>query len=230
MSTTSLGRWSSTDDVIRAYPAQAEDIKNQTIIITGSNTGIGKETARVLASLGGNIILACRNQDKGNTAAADINALHPDCTVSCLPLDLSSGESIRAFAELFNQRRKELVWPPLQILILNAGVFPLNGHSLSQDGFEGTFATNHLGNFLLTKLLLPQLRDNQNSRVVVLASDSHRGPLLVANMCDKEDVLEKVVHCSKSHFSVLGAYGTSKLCNVLFASYLHRQEAFTLAP
>ncbi|CAM9322573.1 unnamed protein product, partial [Ectocarpus fasciculatus] len=224
-----LGKWSSTDDVIRAYLEEAKDISNQTIIVTGSNTGIGKETARVLASLGGNMVLACRNEEKANDAIRDLELTNANkdapYKLTCIPVDLSSMDSINAFVRTFIQKKVELMWPPLRILILNAGIFALNGHSESVDGLESTFATNHLGNYLLTKLLLPYLRESPSARVVVVASDSHRGPLLSCDMTDKTAVMRHVAHCNKSNFSMIGAYGTSKLCNVLFSAALHDRES-----
>ena len=137
-------------------------------MVTGANTGLGFETARVLAARGASVVLAVRDTDKGKRAAARIAGTAPGADVTVQPLDLASLESIRAAAAELRARH-----PRIDLLINNAGVmFP--PRQTTRDGFELQLGTNHLGHFALTGLLLEQMLPVPGSRVVTVSS--HRAP------------------------------------------------------
>jgi NAD(P)-dependent dehydrogenase (short-subunit alcohol dehydrogenase family) len=140
------------------------DQTGRTAIVTGANTGIGLETARMLALRGADVVLACRNLGKGQAALARISAEQPAGRVSLAALDLSDLASVEAFAAEFTASHDRL-----DLLINNAGVMvpPL---SKTAQGFELQFGTNHLGHFALTGRLLPLLERTPGSRVVTVAS------------------------------------------------------------
>ena len=135
-------------DQRRWTEADIPDLSGRTALITGANAGIGLRTAGVLAARGAHVILACRNPDKAEQAARQIAAASPEATTSVVRLDLASQSSVRSGAEEIRTR-----FPELDLLINNAGVMdvPLQR---TEDGFELTLATNHLGPFALTGLLL----------------------------------------------------------------------------
>ena len=137
-------------------------------VVTGANTGLGFETARVLAARGASVVLAVRDTEKGKRAAARIAAASPGADLTVQPLDLASLDSIRAAAgELRAQH------PRIDLLINNAGVmFP--PRQTTRDGFELQLGTNHLGHFALTGLLLQQMLPVPGSRVVTVSSLAHR--------------------------------------------------------
>jgi len=159
---------------MRPQPVESVDMRGKTVVITGSNAGIGKHTAVSLASMGARIILACRNREKALEAAKDIQAASGSSRVEFIPLDLCSTKSIRSFATSIAEKRIEI-----DALVNNAGVMFLhssaipNGQRRSSDGVAVEFASNYLGHFLLTQLLLPNLIRN-NARVVNVTSSLHR--------------------------------------------------------
>ena len=179
-------------------------LRGRVVVVTGSNTGIGKETALGLARMGASLVLGCRDSDKSRDAVAAIAANSGNADVRLFPLDLADGASIRAFAA---RCASEL--PRLDVLVNNAGVSPLR-RAVTKDGFEATFGVNHLGTFLLTRLLVPLLEKSAPSRVVVVASHLHlRGRMVW-------DDLE----FAKRNYSAMAAYNASKLANVLFTKAL----------
>lgn len=224
---SALGKWSTTDDVTKSFPEESAAIRGKSIIITGCNTGIGKETASVLASMGANVIMACRNVAKAHTAAKSIleNASSDFGSVTCIQLDLSSLESIAHFVEEYRQQSDSNSWSPLSILILNGGIYSFGDRQLTVDGFESVFGTNHLGHFFLTTLLLPDLRKTKRARVIVLSSGSHFGPVATKIMTSKEEIMRTIVNPRSDEFIGNNAYGSSKLCNALFATALHTRES-----
>src|SRR5512145_363364 len=151
-------RWTETD---------IPDQTGRVAIVTGANTGIGWETARALAQKGAMVILACRNLQKANPAADQIRALNPAGQVVMLPLDLADLDSVRAFAAAFRQ-----TYDRLDLLINNAGVMN-TAYIKTPQGFEQQFATNHLGHFALTGLLLDLLNLTPGARVVTVSSSGH---------------------------------------------------------
>src|SRR5713226_10537501 len=152
-------KWTS-DDV----PGQ----QGRLAVVTGANTGLGFETARVLAARGASVVLAARTTEKGKRAAARIAGAAPGADVTVQPLDLTSLESIRAAAGELRATH-----PAIDLLINNAGVM-LTPKQTTGDGFELQFGTNHLGHFVLTGLLLEQMLPVPGSRVVTVSSLAHR--------------------------------------------------------
>ena len=184
-----------------------KDLKGQVIIVTGSNTGIGKETARVLASMGATIILACRDVKKTEFVVEELKRNTDNQNIEFIRLDLSELKSIREFAEEFKRRHQKL-----NILINNAGVMMIPQRTLTKDGFEMQFGTNHVGHFYLTSLLIDPLKKSAPSRIINLSSLAH----LHGKMNWKDLMYEK-------GYNHTIAYGQSKLANVLFTKELQRR-------
>ena len=143
-------------------------------VVTGANSGIGFETARVLAEHGATVILACRDVAKGEAAAARISGPGPVATAH---LDLGSLASVRTAASEIHERHQRL-----DLLINNAGLM-MPPYGTTSDGFELQFGTNHLGHFALTGLLLDLLLATAGSRVVTVSSNMHRGPARTSATC-----------------------------------------------
>jgi NAD(P)-dependent dehydrogenase (short-subunit alcohol dehydrogenase family) len=182
------------------------DMKGKICLVTGSNTGLGKATAMGLASLGATVVMVCRDRNRGETAMAEIKKRTESNSIDLMIMDLSSQESIRRLAEDFKAKYRRL-----DVLVNNAAVLARR-RTLTKDGFEMTFAVNHLGYFLLTNLLLDQIKASSPSRIVNVSSDAHKGMKL-----DFDDL-----HLEKS-YSVIRAYGQSKLCNILFTYELAKR-------
>lgn len=176
------------------------------ILITGANTGIGKETAKELLKRGGKVYIACRSLEKANKAREELINETGSTDIHVRELDLSSLESVRNFAKKFLQEAQRL-----DILINNAGVMACP-KALTKDGFEQQLGVNHLGHFLLTNLLLDRLKASAPSRVVNLSSLAHRYGTI-----NKRDL-----NSEKSYHQVM-AYCQSKLANVLFTRELARR-------
>jgi NAD(P)-dependent dehydrogenase (short-subunit alcohol dehydrogenase family) len=184
----------------------AADIPNQrgrVAIVTGANSGLGLVTARELARAGARIVLASRSSEKGRDAASSIASAVPGSDVSPAILDLADLDSVRAFAASGPER--------LDLLINNAGVMAAP-RRLTKDGFESHFATNHLGHFALTGLLLPALLKAPAPRVVTVSSTMHRGGTI------EFDDLQ-----GERKYSRWGAYSQSKLANLMFCFELQRR-------
>jgi len=191
-------RWTSED-----VPGQ----QGRLAVITGANTGLGFETARVLAARGASVVLAVRDTDKGKRAAARIAAASPGADLTVQPLDLASLESIRAAAAELRAHH-----PRIDLLINNAGVmFP--PRQTTPDGFELQLGTNHLGHFALTGLLLEQMLPVPGSRVVTISSQAHRIRARI-NFGDLQ---------SERSYHRAAAYSQSKLANLLFTYELARR-------
>ncbi|XP_054164950.1 WW domain-containing oxidoreductase-like [Oppia nitens] len=187
------------------------DLTGKVVLITGANTGIGLETARSMASHGAHIIMACRSVDKANEAIIEIKRNTPKAKLNAFECDLQSLQSVQNFAKQFLSLDL-----PLHILILNAGIMSLP-HSLTVDGYETTFQTNHLSHFYLTKLLQQKLIDSRPARVVVLSSESHRFSTI-----NIETISEDWISPPTSrNFVSMMAYNDTKLCNVLFSNELN---------
>lgn len=186
------------------------DIPNQEgkiAIVTGSNTGIGFDTTRMLAENDAKVILAVRTVKKGEEAAERIREKYADADVEVMELDLADLESVKAFAENFKQEFSEL-----HLLINNAGVM-IPPYTKTKDGFELQFGTNHLGHFALTAHLLELLKNTPNSRVVNVASLAHTSGNL-----DFDDL-----NWENRSYSGWKAYGDSKLANLYFTYELQRK-------
>ena len=178
-------------------------LDGKTVIITGANTGIGLETAVDLAKRNARVILACRSVERGEKAAVEVRKRSGNDNVMFRQLDLASLDSVRKFADKILEEE-----PRIDILINNAGVLYVT-RSLTQNGFEIDFAVNHLGHFLLTNLLLDRIKEAPSARIVNVSSAAHSfGKIDFDNL-----------NCEKA-FSRWGAYGTSKLANILFTHSL----------
>ena len=176
-------------------------------VVTGANTGLGFETARILAARGASVVLAVRDTDKGKAAAARIAGTAPGVNVTVQPLDLASLESIRAAAGELRARH-----PAIDLLVNNAGVmFP--PRQTTPDGFELQLGTNHLGHFALTGLLLEQMLPVPGSRVVTVSSQAHR----IRARINFDDLQ------GERSYRRVAAYSQSKLANLMFTYELHRR-------
>lgn len=148
---------------------------DRSVLVTGASSGLGLATATRLAAAGYHVVLGCRDAMRGDTAATSITSTIPNARVEVLVLDLASLASVRAAAdELTGELAAELERPPVHGLVLNAGVQVVDGVRRSADGFELTFATNHLGHFLLTRLLCDHIAES--GRIVIVSSGTHYGP------------------------------------------------------
>jgi NAD(P)-dependent dehydrogenase (short-subunit alcohol dehydrogenase family) len=174
--------------------ADIPDQAGRTIVVTGANSGLGEVTARELAGRGATVVLACRDTAKGDAAAAGMSG---DVTVR--PLDLADLASVRGFAAATGD---------IDVLVNNAGVMAVPSKRTA-DGFELQLGTNFLGHFALTGLLLPKIAD----RVVTLSSPAHR-----IGRIDLDDL-----NWERRRYRRWGAYGQSKLADLIFAYELHRR-------
>ena len=182
------------------------DQTGRVAIVTGANSGLGLVTARELARAGAQVVLACRNLDKGRASLADVQRAATGPPPELEELDLASLESVRAFAERFRTSHGGL-----DLLINNAGVMaPPRGETA--DGFELQFGTNHLGHFALTGLLLPMMEGRDDARVVTLSSMAHRFGRIALDNLD-----------GRRRYFRWRAYAQSKLANLLFALELDRR-------
>ncbi|GLD54576.1 retinol dehydrogenase 12-like protein [Lates japonicus] len=195
---------------IRNYfrPAWSSDAKldGKTVVITGANTGIGKETAIDLAKRGAKIIIACRDMEKAEAAVKDIKESSGNENVLCMKLDLSDSKSIREFAEAINKGE-----PKLDILINNAGVM-VCPYGKTADGFEMQIGVNHMGHFLLTYLLLDLIKRSTPARIINVSSLAHSWGKI-----NLEDIN------SEKSYNKNEAYSQSKLANVLFTRSLAKR-------
>ena len=186
------------------------DQHGRVAVVTGANTGIGFVTAKVLAERGASVVLAVRDVDKGKQAAARIAETAPGAQVAVRRLDLTSLDSVRTAADELRAEH-----PRIDLLINNAGVmYPPK--STTRDGFELQLGTNHLGHFALTGLLLDRLLPVAGSRVVTVSSVGHR----IRAEIDLEDP-----QWERRPYNRVGAYGQSKLANLMFTYELQRRLA-----
>ena len=192
------GRWTLSD---------APDQSGRIAVVTGASGGIGLATAKALARLKATVVLACRDPKRAVRAADEIHAVEGGADVRVVRLDLASLASVRdAAAELRS------TCSHIDLLINNAGVMQVPSHRRSEDGFELTFATNHLGHFALTGLVLDRLLAAPRSRIVTVSSLAHRRGVI-----DVDDLeLER-------GYTPGGAYDRSKLANLLFTYELDRR-------
>lgn len=189
-------------------------MKGKTVLITGANTGLGKETALELARRQARVILACRSLDKGQQAAEEIRSKVKDAEIVVKSLGLSSLESVRKFAsEILKEEGR------LDVLINNAGVYMDPPVPKTQDGFEMHFGVNHLGHFLLTNLLLSLLEKSSPSRIVVVASSLAKRARIDFDNIGGEKSIDKATR--QDHMK--GPYSQSKLANMLFSHELNKR-------
>lgn len=181
----------------------ARDLEGRVALVTGANTGIGLVTARELARRGARVFIACRSEERARAAADSIKSDTGE-NVDALPLDLGDFASVRRSAEAFLAKGT-----PLHLLVNNAGLAGARG--LSRSGFEIAFGVNHVGHFLLTRLLLPRLEQSAPGRIVNVSSKAHYDVKSI-----DWDALQKRTRS----ITGLPEYGVSKLANILFTSAL----------
>ncbi|MCW2649177.1 MAG: Short-chain dehydrogenase [Mycobacterium sp.] len=195
-----MAKWTTSD---------IPDQTGRTAVVSGANTGIGFQTAAALAAHGAHVVLAVRNLDKGKDAVQKITTASPGAAVTLQELDLASLNSVRGAADELRSK-----YDSIDLLINNAGVM-YTPKSTTTDGFELQFGTNHLGHFALTGLLLDRLLREPGSRVVSVSSVGHR--------------IRAAIHFDdlqwERRYSRVGAYGQSKLANLLFTYELQRRLA-----
>jgi NAD(P)-dependent dehydrogenase (short-subunit alcohol dehydrogenase family) len=183
------------------------DQKGRVVIVTGSSSGIGYESAKVLAEKNASVIIAVRNLQKGNAAAGKIKSDHPHADVKVMELDLANLESVRRFAERFRESHSRL-----DLLINNAGVM-MPPYTKTADGFELQFGTNHLGHFALTGLLIDLAKNTPGSRIVNVSSSAHHYGEL-----DFDDL-----NWENRPYKKMKSYGDSKIANIYFTYELQRR-------
>jgi len=183
--------------------------EGKVVVITGGNTGIGKVCALELAARGAHVILACRSADRALPVVEEIKKETNNEKVEFMELNLANLRSVVRFTDAF--REKKL---PIHVLLNNAGIMACP-YRLSDDGIELQFATNHLGHFLLTTRLLDIVEASAPSRIVNVSSLAH-------TMSYNEGVRFDKINDEKS-YSIVSAYGQSKLCNVLFSNELNKR-------
>lgn len=187
----------------------ADDVSlaGRTCMITGATSGIGRAAAHGLARLGAGLVLVGRNRERGEATLEEVRRASGNDDVSLLLADLSCQAEIRQLAKEFLASGR-----PLHVLLNNAGVVNLRREETS-DGIETTFAVNHLGYFLLTELLLERLKECAPARIVSVASDAHAQ---AGGRLDFDDLENR-------KYSIMKAYGRSKLANILFTRELARR-------
>jgi retinol dehydrogenase 12 len=192
----------------RAEAAVADDLQGRTFLVTGANSGIGRAMVEALAARGGRVVLAARSEERTRPVLDGIRAQRPSAEVEFLQVDVSDLASVRRAASTYLATGR-----PLDVLVNNAGVG--GTHALSADGFDLTYATNHIGPFVLTNLLLPKLRESPQGRIVNVASVGH----MTAKRMDWSG-LERRTTPKRSGFP---DYAVTKLMNVLHAKELARR-------
>ncbi len=183
------------------------DLSGKTIFVTGANTGIGFEAAKVFAGQGARVLLGCRNLDRGQAALTRIADVHPGADVELVEIDLGDLASVRRAADAVSRE------PKLDVLVNNAGVM-WNPKTITKDGFESQFGVNHLGHFALTGLLLPLLEATPHSRIVTVSSTGHR--------LGNGDLFWDDINADESYHP-RKRYYASKLANLLFTYELDRR-------
>jgi len=184
-----------------------ENQKEKIAIVTGSSSGIGYETARVLANKNAKVIIAVRNMEKGKAAEEKIKTQYSDADIEIMELDLADLKFVRTFAENFKKEYKQL-----HLLINNAGVM-MPPYSKTTDGFELQFGTNHLGHYALTGLLFDLLNATPNSRIVNVSSAAHN-----YGKIDFQDM-----NWENRKYKPMSSYGDSKIANIYFTLELSRK-------
>jgi NAD(P)-dependent dehydrogenase (short-subunit alcohol dehydrogenase family) len=196
------GRWTA---------AEIPDQTGRLAVVTGANSGLGLVTSRELARAGAEVVMACRNMDKGRMAAEEVRAAASGGAVRLEQLDLADLSSVEAFADRFPADR-------IDLLINNAGLMA-PPRRLTADGFESQFGTNHLGHFALTGRLLDRLLAAPEPRVVTVSSQAHRTGRI--NFSDLQ---------GERHYIRWLAYGQAKLANLMFCFELQRRSSEAGSP
>lgn len=186
--------------------SSAERLEGKTVLITGANTGIGKETAIDLAKRGARVVMACRDMERAQAAAKEVVDSSGSENVVCMKLDLADSKSIKEFAEAFTAGESKL-----NILINNAGVM-VCPYGKTADGFEMQIGVNHMGHFLLTYLLLDLIKRSAPARIITVSSMAHSWGSINLDDINSEKSYDKQK-----------AYSQSKLANVLFSRSLAKR-------
>ncbi|MGB5485258.1 oxidoreductase [Parasphingorhabdus sp.] len=181
------------------------DQSGRVYFVTGANSGLGYESAKVLAGKGARVLMGCRSEEKATTAMANIRDEQPEADLRFVRLDLGNLKSIRAAAKLVAKE------PRLDVLLNNAGIM-MPPREETSDGFESQFGVNHLGTFALTGLLLDKISQGKSPRIVITSSMAHR-----SGQIDFDDI-----NAQKS-YSRWGRYAMSKLANLLHMYELDRR-------
>lgn len=195
----------------RWTPADLPDQTGRTALVTGANSGLGFWTSVELARHGARVLMACRNPAKAQEALRRVRVEAPGGQAELVALDLASLGSIERAADDVASRTSKL-----DLLVNNAGIMAVP-QGTTEDGFELQLGTNHLGHFALTGRLLPLLKAGKDPRVITVSSGAHK-----TGTMNFDDLM-----CSKD-YKRWGAYGQSKLANLLFTSELHRRAGGTL--
>ncbi|EAS04940.1 oxidoreductase, short chain dehydrogenase/reductase family protein (macronuclear) [Tetrahymena thermophila SB210] len=182
------------------------DLTNEVIIVTGGNSGIGFETCKDLVKNGARVILATRNEQRGQRAVDELNKIRPNST-EFMKLDLGDLTSVRLFANEFKSKYNKL-----NCLINNAGIAAISKRILTKDGFESQIGTNHFGHFLLTHLLFDVLKSTPQFRVINVSSRSH------IRFCINLDD----INFERTPYYRFVAYSASKIANILFTQQLQK--------
>lgn len=196
---TNNGKWTAEN---------MPDQSGKVAIVTGANSGLGLETAKMLASKGATVVMACRSMDKAEKAANEIKTAYPQAKLDVRQLDLADLDSVREFAAGFKQH-----YDRLDILVNNAGIMMIPRNETAQ-GYEMQFGVNHLGHFALTGLLIDLIEKAPGARVVNVSSGAH-----LMGKIDFDDLN------GKRSYNRVAAYGQSKLANLLFTYELQRRLA-----
>jgi len=186
----------------------ASELQERTFFVTGANSGIGRALVEALAARGGRVVLATRSEERTRPVLSALQSRYPAARAQWVSLDVSDFGSVRRAAQAFLASGQ-----PIDVLVNNAGI--AGTRAVTKDGFDLTYATNHLGPFLLTSLLLPRLRDARQGRVVNVASGAH----MMIKTIDWS-VLERRATPKRSGFT---DYAVTKLMNVLHAKELARR-------
>ncbi|MCU0446049.1 MAG: SDR family oxidoreductase [Microscillaceae bacterium] len=182
-------------------------MNNQVCIVTGANSGIGKVTAMELAKQGAHLVMICRSPEKSEPVRQEIIEKTGNQQVELYYCDFGHQNQIRKVADTIKSKFKTI-----DVLVNNAGFIAKNYREITQDGYEKTFAVNHLGYFMLTNLLRNELKASPQARIVSVSSEAHRFTKFDINNLQ----LEK-------GYSAIKAYALSKLCNVLFTKELAKR-------
>jgi NAD(P)-dependent dehydrogenase (short-subunit alcohol dehydrogenase family) len=174
-------------------------LKNKTVLITGATSGIGKAATRRLALMGAHVVMLVRNSEKAQKIKKEILDLKKDALIDIIILDLASLQSVKSAADKIRRD-----YPHIDVLINNAGGI-FSKRLLSHDGYELTFAVNHLGHFLLTNELMEVITATKSSRIINVSSQGH-----TMGRLDFSDLM------AEKKYKPFKAYGDAKLCNVYF--------------
>ncbi len=188
------------------------NMNGKTVVITGGNSGIGKETAVALARAGADVLITAHDPERAEKAVVDIRSRSGNDRVDSVVFDLGLMSSVRKGADQILDRCQRI-----DVLVNNAGLV-LSGRRETSEGFETTFAVNHLGHFLLTKLLLDRIKQSAPSRIVNVASTAHKG---ARRGLDFDDI-----HTTK-RYGGMQVYSRSKLANIYFTAELAKRLAGT---